>query len=112
MWHNRWNVWDKMATCWAGKKDWMTARKKQNSPEDKYKFITYSLNKMKLPTEHRKAEKKNEEKRFKKKTPRNLGPEDITVRTREGGPTVQLCGDSNVACKWIKGEFAQGTKYE
>ena len=23
-----------------------------------------------------------------------------------------MCGDSNVACKWINGEFAQGTKYK
>ena len=29
-WHNRGNVWDKMATCWAGKKDWMIAKKKKN----------------------------------------------------------------------------------
>ena len=32
----------------------------QNSPKDKYKFITYILNKMKLPTEHRKTKKKDE----------------------------------------------------
>ena len=25
---------------------------------------------------------------------------------------MQLCGDSNVACKWINGEFAQGVKYK
>ena len=35
-WHNRGNVWHKMATCWAGKEDWMITRKKQNSPEEKY----------------------------------------------------------------------------
>ena len=40
------------------------------------------------------------------------GPGDNTVHTREDRPTVQLCGDSNVACKWINGEFAQGTKYK
>ena len=56
-WHSRGNVWDKMATCWAGKKDWKVARKEQNSPEDKYKFITYILNKMKLCTEHRENRK-------------------------------------------------------
>ena len=52
-WHNRRNMWDKMATCWAGEEDWTIARKKQNSQEEKYKFITYILNKMKLPIEHR-----------------------------------------------------------
>ena len=35
VWHNRGNMWDMMATCWAGKKDWMIARKEQNSLEDK-----------------------------------------------------------------------------
>ena len=111
-WHNRGNVWDLMATCWAGEKHWMIERREQTSPKDKYKLITYILNKMKLTTEHKKTEEKDGEKRFKKKTPRDLGPGDTTVHTREGGPTVQLCGDSNVACKWINGEFAQGTKYK
>ena len=32
----------------------------------------------------------------KRGDPRDLGPEDITVHTREGGPAVQLCGDSGV----------------
>ena len=41
-----------------------------------------------------------------------MGPGDNTVHKREDGPTVQLCGDSNVACKWINGEFAQGTKHK
>ena len=71
-WHKRGDVWDKMATCWAGKEDWMTARKKQNSPEEKYKFITYILIKMKLTTEHRQTKKKDKEKMLKKKTPRDL----------------------------------------
>ena len=53
-----------------------------------------------------------ETKNFKKKTPGDLGPVDDTVHTREDRPTVQLCGDSNVACKWINEEFAQGTKYK
>ena len=34
-WHNRGNVWHMMATCWAGKKDWMITRKEQNSTNDK-----------------------------------------------------------------------------
>ena len=79
-----------MATCWAGEKDWMIKREEQTSPNDKYKFITYILNKMKFPTEHRKTEKICR-KRFKKKTQRDLGPGDTTVHTREGGPAVQLC---------------------
>ena len=52
-------MWDEVATCWAGKEDWMIARKKQTSPKDKYKFITYILNKMKLTTEHRQTRNKD-----------------------------------------------------
>ena len=77
-------MWDKKATCWAGKKDWMTAAKEQNSPEDRCKLITCILNKMKLSTEHRKIKNNDEAKRFKETTPRVFGPEDITVHTREG----------------------------
>ena len=99
-----------MATRWAGEKDWMIKRKEYTSPNDKHKFITYILNKMKLTTEHRRIEKKGRDKR--KKTHRDLGLADKTIHTREGGPTVQLCGDSDVPCKWTNGEFAQGTKYK
>ena len=34
------------------------------------------------------------------------------MHARGGGLTVQLCGDSNVACKWMNGEYAQGTNYK
>ena len=87
-------------------------KKGKTRREDKYKFITYILNKMKLPTEHRKTGKKDEERRLKRKAPRDLGPEDTIVHTRGEGPTVLLCGDSKVACKWINVEFAQGTQYK
>ena len=78
-----------MATRWANEKDWMIKRKEHNLPSHKYKFITYILNKMKLPTEHRKTEKKD----------RDLGLGDNTIHTFEDQPAVQLCGDSDVACK-------------
>ena len=89
----------------------MIARKKPKSPEEKYKFIAYILNEMMLPAEHRQTENKVQEKKFKKKTPKDLGPKDTTVHTRERGCTVQLCGDNNVACKWINGEFAKRTEH-
>ena len=57
-WHNRGHVWDMVATCWAGAKDWMIERKEHTSASDKYKFITYIQNKMKLPTEHGKPERR------------------------------------------------------
>ena len=75
-WKHKWevaqsrDVWDKMATCWAGKKDWMTARKERNWLEDKYKFITYILNKMNFPSEHRQTENKDKDKKIMKKTQR------------------------------------------
>ena len=71
-----------MATRWAVEEDWMIKRKQQTSPRDKYEFITCILNKMKLPTKHGKTEKQDGEKRFKKKTPRSLGPGDTMVHTR------------------------------
>ena len=71
-----------MATRWAGEKDWMIKRKEHTSLSDKYKFITYILNKMKLPTAHMKIEKKDGDKKYKKKTPRYLGPGNNTIQTR------------------------------
>ena len=71
----------------------MLARKEQTLLEDNYKFFTYILNAKKLPTEHRITQNNDKEQRFKKKTPRDLGPEDVTVHRRDEGPTVQLCGD-------------------
>ena len=44
--------------------------------------------------------------------PRKLGPADATVYTREDGPTVQLCGDSEVVGKWINGKNSLGQKYQ
>ena len=58
------------------------------------------------------SQKKDGDQKCKKKTPRDVGLRDNTVHAREDGPTVQLCGDSSVACKWINGEFAQGIKYK
>ena len=37
------------------------------------------------------------------KAPRVLRPADTIVHTREDGPTVQRCGDNEVAGKWING---------
>ena len=47
--------------------------------------------------------------KVEEKTPRDLGPADTTIHTREGGPTVQLRGDS--ACKWINGQCSLGQEY-
>ena len=74
------------------------------------KFVTFILSRMKFATVHRKGKTKEIEKKIIDKTPRDLGPERTTAHIRSEGPTVQLCGDCNVACKWINGEFSLGTK--
>ena len=53
-WHNRGDVWDKIATEWAGKEDWMRARKMKSSPTGKYQFVTFVLHSVKLSTALRK----------------------------------------------------------
>ena len=36
----------------------------------------------------------------------------IPIHTQSEGPTSQPCRHSNVACKWINGEFSLGAKYK
>ena len=38
------------------------------------------------------------------------GPPDELISIRTEGTTVQMCGDSNVAEKWIDGHYAMGQK--
>ena len=97
-------MWDKAATRLADKENWMEARKKKNSTEEKYKFVTFVPSKQKPFTEHTKSKSKDIKNKVKDKPPRDFGPEDITIHTRSEGPTVQLSGDSDVTCKWINGE--------
>ena len=60
----------------------MEARRKKNTTEEKCKFVTIVLSKVKLPAEHRKSKSKELKKRIRDKTPREFGPEDITIHTR------------------------------
>ena len=87
----------------------MKARRRKSTLEEVHKFVTFVLGRMKLSPEHRKDKNKDIEKNIKVKTPRDLRPEDTTVRSERA--TVQVCCDSNVACKWIHGAFSLGTKY-
>ena len=57
-WHNRGNVWDKIATDWAGEDDWISKRKNRTSSADKKKFVTPVLNRMNLSTVHRRVKVK------------------------------------------------------
>ena len=65
---------------------------------------------MKLSTVHRKEKSKGIGKKVKEKTQRDLGPADTTIHTRADGPTVQLCGDSEVTRKWVNGQYSVGQK--
>ena len=51
--------------------------------------------------------KTNEE----RKEPEILGPPDESMSTHTECTTTQMCGDSNVAEKWIDGHYAMGLKY-
>ena len=47
-----------------------------------------------------------------RKEPRKLGPPDVSVHTRTQGSTVQMCGDGNVAGKWVSGHYALGQQFQ
>ena len=53
-WHNRGNVWDKMATDWTRKEDGVRERDVKSTRVDMYKFVTFALDSVKLSTAHRK----------------------------------------------------------
>ena len=42
----------------------------------------------------------------------SLGPADTIICTCEEGPTAQLCGDSEVAGKWINCQYSLRLKYK
>ena len=77
--------------------------------EDKTKFGTFGLDSVKHSTVHRKEKEKG--KKVDDKAARALGPADTIIHTREDGPTVQLCGDSEVAGKLINGQYSLGLKH-
>ena len=60
-------------------------------------FLILSMFECKHSVAHR--VKSNKE----RKEPRILRPPDESIRLRTEGATVQQCGDSNVAEKWIVG---------
>ena len=107
---------EKSTKEWAGGGNWMRARGRKSTLEEKYKFVTFVLDRMKLSPEHRKNKNreiekiKNREieKNIKVKILRDLRPEDTTVRSE--GATVQECYDNNVARKRIHGAFLRSTE--
>ena len=85
-------------------------KEKKGAFADKTKFPTLALDSVKLSIVHGKEKGEGKEKTVDEKTPRDLGPADTTIHTREEGPTVQLCGDSEVASKWMHGQDSLGQK--
>ena len=77
-WRNRGHVWDKIAMDWASKEDWMRARERKSTLDDKYQFVTFVLDSMKLSIVHRKKKSKGIGKKVEDKTPADLGPADTT----------------------------------
>ena len=105
---NRGNVWDKIASDWAGKEDWISKRKDKTSSADKTEFVhTYTepYESVNCPQER---ERKMERKTSRLKTAEAIGP--ATAYTREDDPTVQLCGDSEVVGKRRNGKNSLGQK--
>ena len=84
-----------MATELAGKEDWRSKRK-YYALEDKKNFVTnvFDLCETLDGTHNKHGSKKKE---VDEKTPRDLEPADTIIHTRGEGPTVQLCGDNEVA---------------
>ena len=72
-------------------------------------IATFALDSVKLSTVQRKEKREGDGKKVNWKT--DLRPADTTIHTREEGPTVQLCGDNEVASKWVNGPCSLGQKY-
>ena len=108
---NRGNVWDKIVTDWAGKEDWMRERKVKSALIDKSKFVTFAHDRVKMSTVHRKERGEGRGKKVNGKRLGDLGSADTTIHTRAEGPTVQPCGVSEVASKWVNGQYSLGQKY-
>ena len=104
-------VWDKVATEWAGDEDWICKRARCQAIQGKRRFVTHAMKSVNHSTIHRTRTGKKKNDKAEDKAPRILGPADKTIHIREEGPTVQLCGDSEVAGKWINGQYALGQKY-
>ena len=107
-WHIRGCVWDKVASEWASKEEWSSKRKKCLTAEDRRDFITVALHSVKHSTVHTSRTEDKKTPSIDRTEPRPVEAPDISIRTREEGPTVQLCGDNNVAEKWIICHHALG----
>ena len=74
--------------------------------ETKQGFVTIALKSVNHSTIHRTRTRWKRKENSKDRVPRKLGPADKTIHIREEGTTVQLCGENEVAEKWINGQHA------
>ena len=70
---NRGNVWDKIATDWAGKEDWMSERKNKVHLQIIPNSSHFTFDSVKLSTVHRKEKGAGKENKINEKTPREPG---------------------------------------
>ena len=111
-WHNRGNVWDKIATDWTGKEDWVREREVKSTLVDKYKFVTFALDSVKLFTLHKKKKKRKDRKEGKEKTARTWGPRmpPLTLeRTRQQHSCVETM---MLRANGSMGKYPRGTSTE
>ena len=94
---------------WVGEEDWISERTQKCTPADETNFVTFALDSVTLSTVHRREKVKV---MVRKSARKRLEPADATKNTREEGPTVQLCGDSEVVGKWINGRYSLGQTYQ
>ena len=92
--------------------DGASKEKRCQTAEDKRDFVTFAMFIVKLSVAHRpkvgECVKSNKE----EQEPMTLGKPDSSISIRTEGTTVQPCGNSKVAERWITGHYAMVTKYE
>ena len=113
MWevHNRGCVGDKIAPEWAGEEEWSNKRRSCQNSVDKIDFVTLAMMSAKHSAVHRPIIGESIKPNKDRKAPRKLEPPVSSVTIRSDGTTVQVCGDSNVAEKWINGHSTMGQKH-
>ena len=104
-------MWGKIASEWSGKGRLELKGKWCQTAEDKRDSVTVSLLSAKHRVFHRPKIGESVKTNKERKEPEILGPPDESMSTHTECTTAQMCGDSNVAEKWIDGHYAMGLKY-
>ena len=73
---------------------------------DNRDFVTLAMMSVKHSVVHKPQEERSSNRA------RKLGPPDLSIASRSQGAVMHLCGDSNVADKWINGHDAMGKRYK